>query len=104
MPLLILALVLVLTGCASNVPLTIPDKLDEVIVANFSYSMEDIEPAKVVDKGRIDFLDILKTKKAYDDIKKALADTLNPPPFKIFQDSLYFTIVDGLKNGLNIPI
>ncbi|HEX9974165.1 MAG TPA: hypothetical protein VGD14_18995, partial [bacterium] len=27
-----------------------------------------------------------------------------PPPYKVFMDSIYFTIVDGLKNGLDIPI
>lgn len=77
---LILTLVLVLTGCASNVPLTVPDKFDEVVVANFSFSMEDLNLPEEVDKGEFDFLTILRAKEIYDDIKKSLKDTLNPPP------------------------
>lgn len=102
--LLILALVLVLIGCASNVPLTVPDKFDEVVVANVYFSMQDLEPPESADKGQFDFLTILKAKEIYKDFKKELEDTLYPRSYQAFLDSIYFTIVDSLKYGLNIPI
>lgn len=94
---------LILSGCASNVPLTIPEKFDRVVVANFSYSMEDLEPPEEGGKGKIDILSIKKAKEIIDEIQKTLKDSVNTP-FKLFLDSVYSTIVDTIRNGLNIPI
>ncbi len=102
--LLLIFLVLLLTGCASNIPLTIPEKFDEVVVANFNFSMEELSLPEEEDKGTIDIVTIIRAKQIYDDIKESLKDTRKPPPFKVFLDSIYFSIVDALKNGMNIPI
>ena len=47
---------LILTGCALNVPLTVLDNFDKAIVANFNFSMEDLKLSDEKDWGELDLL------------------------------------------------
>jgi len=99
----ILTLVLTLTGCATYVPLKIPDTFNKVVVANFSFLMEELELPEE-DKGGLDILTLFRVKEVYDDIKESVKDSEKPLPYKEFLNSIYLIIENGLKNELNIPI
>lgn len=103
----ILTLALVLTGCASYVPLTLSDTINEVVIASFLFQMEELalpEEEEKEDKGEFDILTLFRLKEVYDDIKEYLKDSNKLLPYKVFLDSIYRPIENGLRNELNIPI
>lgn len=98
-------LLLTLTGCGvSYVPLALSDTINEVVIRNFSFVMEELdlpeEEEEEEDKLEVDILALFRLKEIYDDLK----DSNKLLPYRIFLDSIYRPIENGLKNELNIPI
>ena len=97
-------LLLVLAGCASNIPFSKPDNLDRVAIANFRFWMDDLSLPQTEDKGKINILTLFRMKEIYKDFKQVMEDSLKFMPHHEFLDSIYFTIENGLRNELKIPV
>ncbi|MFX0205848.1 MAG: hypothetical protein ACFFDT_07655 [Candidatus Hodarchaeota archaeon] len=98
----IFLLLLALTGCGvSYVPLILSDSINEVVIRNFLFGMEELDlPEEEKDKLEFDILALFRSKEIYDELR----DSNKLRPHEIFLDSIYRPIENGLKNELNIPI
>ena len=101
----LLILFVILTGCTSYVPLTLNDTIDDVVLINFYFWMEELDfPGEEDVKGEFDILTLFRLKEIYDDIIEDIEEPKELFSNKEFLESIYHPIENGLKNELSIPL